>query len=161
MTRRNLFALFIVVAFSFAARAAGAAADPHSSPEAKKMVALVDDAAKLLEQKGKDAFPELRKDKKWINEKTYVFIDRFDGVVLLNPPSPDIEGKNLLDWQDAKGKKIVSEFVSVAKSKGSGWVDYYWPKPGEQKPSKKISYVKKAKLPSGEEIIVGAGIYTD
>ena len=161
MTRRNLFALFIAVAFAFAARAAGAAADPHDSPEAKKIVALVDDAAKLVEQKGKDAFSELRKDKKWHNDKTYVFIDRYDGLVLLNPPSPDIEGKNFIDWQDSKGKKIVSEFIQVAKSKGSGWVDYYWPKPGEQKPSKKMSYVKKAKLPTGEDIIVGAGIYVD
>jgi cytochrome c len=160
MTRRNLLASLIAVAFAIAAPAA-LAADAHDTPEAKKIVALVDEAAKLVGDKGKDAFPELRKDKKWVNDKTYVFIDRFDGVVLLNPPSPDIEGKNLLDWQDAKGKKIVSEFVRVAKSKGSGWVDYYWPKPGEQKPAKKISYVKKAKLPGGEEVIVGAGLYVD
>ncbi|HEY6198157.1 MAG TPA: cache domain-containing protein, partial [Candidatus Binatia bacterium] len=118
-------------------------------------------AVKLVEQKGKDAFPELRKDKKWNNGDVYIFIDRFDGLVLLNPPSPEIEGKNLIDWQDAKGKKIVREFVQLAKSKGSGWVDYYWPKPGEQKPSKKMSYVKKAKLPSGEDIIVGAGMYAE
>ena len=161
MTRRQLIAFFIAAAFACAARAAGAAADPHDSPEAKKVVALVDQAAKLVAEKGKDAFPELRKDKKWLSDKTYVFIDQFDGTVLLNPPTPSIEGKNLLDWTDAKGKKIVREFVRVAKSKGAGWVDYYWPKPGEQKPSKKMSYVKKAKLPSGEDVIVGAGIYPD
>jgi cytochrome c len=161
MTRKSLIAFFIIAAFTFAARAAGAAADPHDSPEAKKIVALVDEAAKLVAGKGKDAFPELKKDKKWVNDKTYVFIDRFDGVVLLNPPSPEIEGKNLIDWQDSKGKKIVSEFVRVAKTKGSGWVDYYWPKPGEQKPSKKISYVKKAKLPTGEEVAVGSGFYVE
>jgi hypothetical protein len=34
-----------------------------------------------------------------------------------------------------------------------GW-DYWWPKPGEEKPSK-----KRAKMPSGELVIVGAGIY--
>ena len=161
MTRRQLIAFFIAAAFACAARAAVAADQPHSSPEAKKIVALVDQAAKLVAEKGKDAFPELRKDKKWNDGNTYIFIDRFDGLVLLNPPSPDIEGKNLIDWQDAKGKKIVREFVQVAKNKGSGWVDYYWPKPGEQKPSKKTSYVKKAKLPSGEEVIVGAGMYVE
>jgi signal transduction histidine kinase len=161
MTRRYLFALFIAVTFAFAAHAAGAADAPQNSPDGKKIVALVNDAVKLVEQKGKDAFPELRKDKKWNNGDVYIFIDRFDGLVLLNPPSPEIEEKNLIDWQDAKGKKIVREFVQLAKSKGSGWVDYYWPKPGEQKPSKKMSYVKKAKLPSGEDIIVGAGMYAE
>src|ERR1041384_5807810 len=103
MTRRNLSALLIAVAFAFTARAAGAAADPHNSPEAKKIVALVDQAAKLLEQKGKDAFPELRKDKKWNNGETYIFIDRFDGVVLFLPPTPEREGQNHIDWQDSKG----------------------------------------------------------
>jgi signal transduction histidine kinase len=161
MTRRNLIAFFIAVAFAFAARAAGAADSPHNSPEAKKIVALVDQAAKLVGQKGKDAFPELRKDKKWNNGDVYIFIDRFDGVVLLLPPTPETEGKNLIDWQDAKGKKVVREIVQVAKTKGSGWIEYYWPKPGEQKQSKKLSYVKKAKLPSGEEVAVGSGMYVE
>jgi cytochrome c len=161
MTRRNLLALFIAVAFTFAARAAGAAADPHSTPEAKKIVALVDQAAKLLEQKGKDAFPELRKDKKWNNGEVYIFIDRFDGTVLLLPPTPETEGKNLIDWQDSKGKKVVRDIIQTAKTKGSGWVDYYWPKPGEKKESKKLSYIRKAKLPTGEEVAVGSGIYVE
>jgi signal transduction histidine kinase len=165
MTRRQLIVFFVAAAFACAARAAGAAdsADSkvHNSPEAKKIVALVDQAAKLVEQKGKDAFPELRKDKKWNNGDVYIFIDRFDGVVLLLPPTPESEGKNLIDWQDAKGKKVVREIVQVAKTKGSGWVEYYWPKPGEQKQSKKLSYIKKAKLPTGEEVAVGSGMYVE
>jgi hypothetical protein len=71
MTRRNCIVFFIAVAFAFAARAAGAADSPHNSPEAKKIVALVDHAVKPVESKGKDAFPELRKDKKW-NSGMYV-----------------------------------------------------------------------------------------
>ena len=161
MTRRNFMASLIAVALALVARAAGAAADPHASPEAKKIVALVDQAAKLLEQKGKDAFPELRKDKKWNHGDVYIFIDRFDGVILLIPPTPEREGKNHIDWQDSKGKKVVREIIEIAKTKGSGWVDYYWPKPGAQKESKKISYIKKAKLPTGEEVAVGSGIYIE
>jgi cytochrome c len=160
MKRKNLFAIliFLVAACLFSLRAFSAA-PAHDSPEGKQIVALVDKAAALVESKGKEAFPELKKDKKWYNDKTYVFVDGMDGLVLVNPPSPEIEGKNLLDWKDAKGKQIVREFIRLGKTKGSGWVDYYWPKPGEQKPSKKMSYVKKAKLPTGEEVIVGAGIY--
>ena len=161
MTRKQLIACFIAAAFAFAARAAVAADKATNSPEAKKIVALVDQAAKLVEQKGKDAFPELRKDKKWNNGDVYIFIDRFDGTVLFLPPNPEREGKNLIDWQDSKGKKVVREIIQVAKSKGSGWVEYYWPKPGEQKESKKLSYVKKAKLPTGELVAVGSGMYVE
>jgi cytochrome c len=160
MTRRHFFALFIALVFAFAARATGAA-DLHNSPEAKKIVALVDQAAKLVEQKGKQAYAELRKDKKWVNGTTYIFVLGFDGVLYVNPGSPEIEGTNRLDQTDSKGKLVARDFIATAKSKGSGWVDYYFPKPGEKQPSKKISYVKKAKLTSGEDVVVGAGIYAD
>lgn len=63
--------------------------------------------------------------------------------------------------KDAKGKAFIREFIETAKTKGSGWVDYMWPKPGEDKPSKKISYIKKAKMPDGEMVIVGAGMYVE
>jgi methyl-accepting chemotaxis protein len=165
MTRRNLIAIFVAIIFALAARAAGAAnavdSKVHYSPEAKKIVALVDQAAKLLEEKGKDAYAEFRKDKKWVNGTSYVFVLGFDGVLYVNPPSPEIEGTNRLDQKDSKGKFVPRDFIATAKSKGSGWVDYYWPKPGEKRPSKKISYVKKAKLASGEDVVVGAGIYAD
>jgi signal transduction histidine kinase len=160
MTRRQFIALFIAAAFAFAARAAGAA-DLHNSPEAKRIVALVNDAARLVAEKGKDAYPELRKDKKWMNGATYVFVLGFDGVLYVNPGAPDLEGTNRLDQKDSKGKLVARDFIVTAKSKGAGWVDYYFPKPGEKQPSKKISYVKKARLPSGEEVVVGAGIYAD
>jgi cytochrome c len=161
MKRKTLFdsilILFgVVYLFSFPGFSAG----PPQSEEAKQIVALVNSAAALIEGKGKDAFSEFKKkDSKWYNEKIYVFVDGINGTVLVNPPSPDIEGKNLIDMKDAKGKALVREFIKTANTKGSGWVNYWWPKPGEDKPSKKMSYIKKAKMPTGEMVIVGAGIY--
>jgi cytochrome c len=138
----------------------GFTAERPQSEDAKQIVALVDSAVALVESKGNEAFPEFRKkDGKWYTGKTYVFVDDMNGIVLVNPPSPEIEGKNLIDWKDAKGKALIREFIKIAQTKGSGWVDYWWPKPGEDKPSKKRSYVKKAKLPNGTTVIVGAGIY--
>jgi len=132
------------------------------SDQAKQIKALVIKAAALVESKGKDAFPEFRKkDSKWYKEEVYVFVDDMNGTALVNPPTPEIEGKNLIGMKDAKGKAFVREFIETAKTKGSGWVDYWWPKPGEDKPSKKISYIKKAKMPNGETVIVGAGIYVE
>jgi cytochrome c len=53
-------------------------------------------------------------------------------------------------------KLLFKEFVEVAKSKGEGWVDYMWPKPGEKAPSKKLSYIYRV---PGKDVFVGAGVY--
>ena len=163
MKRKTLFnsilILFgVVYLFSFPAFSA----EPPQSEEAKQIVALVARAAALIESKGRDAFPEFKKkDSKWYKGETYVFVDDMNGTVLVNPPTPEIEGKNLIDMKDAKGKALIREFIEIAKTKGSGWVDYWWPTPGEDKHSKKMSYIKKAKMPNGEMVIVGAGIYVE
>ncbi|MGA2936010.1 MAG: cache domain-containing protein [Syntrophobacteraceae bacterium] len=44
------------------------------------------------------------------------------------------------------------------QKKGSGWVDYMWPKPGEKTPSLKVSYVKLVKV-DGEDLVLGCGVY--
>lgn len=138
----------------------GFSAQSPQSEDTKQIVVLVNSAAALIESKGKTAFAEFKKkDSKWYTEKTYVFVDDINGTVLVNPPSPEIEGKNLIDMKDAKGKALIREFIKIAKTEGSGWVEYWWPKPGEEKPSKKKSYIKQVKMPNGEIVIVGAGIY--
>ena len=135
-------------------------AEPAQSEDAKRIVALVDKAAALVEGKGKDAFSELRKkDSEWWKGETYIFVDQMSGTSLVNPPDPSLEGKSFADLKDANGKPVVQEFIDTANTKGSGWIEYMWPKPGQTTPSKKMSYVKKAKMPDGELVIVGAGIY--
>jgi cytochrome c len=154
----SLVLFSVVYLFSFP----GISAEPPKSEEAKQIIALVNSAAALIESKGKNAFPEFKKKgSKWYTGTTYVFVDDFNGTVLVNPPTPEIEGKNLIDMKDAKGKTLVREFIKVAETKGAGWVDYWWPKPGEDKPSKKLSYIKKAKMPNGAMVVVGAGIYSE
>jgi cytochrome c len=134
-------------------------ADAPQSKEAKQIAALVDKAAALIEAKGKTAFPEFKKkDGEWFKGETYIFVLDMKGTTLLHPANPELETKSTLDLKDANGKAFIREFMDTAK-KGSGWVDYMWPKPGEKKPSKKATYVKRAKMPSEETVIVGAGIY--
>src|SRR5271166_6430096 len=81
------------------------------------------------------------------------------GIVgLAHPIKPDLIGKNLLETPD-KGpdkKLFFKEFVALAKSKGEGWVDYMWPKPGKDAPSKKLSYIYRV---PGKDVFVGAGVY--
>ena len=112
-------------------------ADAPQSKEAKQIIALVDKAAALTESKGKSAFPEFKKKgSEWLKGETYIFIIDMNGPTLMHPANPELETKSILDLKDVNGKAFVREFIETAK-KGSGWVDYMWPKPGEKKPAKK------------------------
>lgn len=156
----RIFILFGVVCL-FASPGFSATPEPQSE-QAKQITALVDKAVALIESKGKSAFPELRrKGSEWFKGETYIFVDDLNGTLLMFPPKPELEGKNMIDQKDANGKLWMREFIETAQTKGSGWVDYMWPKPGQDKPSRKISYIKRAKLPDGKMVLVGAGIYPD
>ena len=73
-----------------------------------------------------------------------------------HPIKPGLIGKNLMAAKDLNGKTFFAEFVNKAKNEGEGWVSYMWPKPGEKKPSPKVTYVEKV---PGENVAMLAGIY--
>jgi len=138
-----------------------AAADeaPPTSEQATKIEAMVNKAAALCESKGKAAFTEFSKrDSEWWFGNTYLFAYDQKLNVLLNPAFPKRVGTNPSGEKDAKGKAFHDEFLNVAQTKGSGWVDYMFPKPGQTELSKKWSYVKATNI-NGTPAIIGAGFY--
>jgi methyl-accepting chemotaxis protein len=78
--------------------------------------------------------------------------------MIMHPFKPDLNGKNLSGFKDPNGKRLFVDFVEICKKDGEGFVDYYWPKPGETKPVPKTSYVK---LFPEWGWIIGTGIYPD
>ncbi len=125
------------------------------------VVHAVDAAVQLIEEEGEKAFETLRdKRSQFIFQDTYVFVIDENGMELVNPAFPKLEGRNLYDIRDVNGKYLVHEFVDLAKDKGKGWVDYMWPKPGGIEPSHKSTYLRKAVI-DGKTVIVGAGLYQD
>jgi len=123
---------------------------------------LVVEAADLIEDKGEDAFSELRQEgTKWFHDDTYVFVWMTDGVRVVYPPDPSGEGKNMSTLVDVTGKAIGRLFIEIALSEdGEGWIDYSWPKPGETEPSSKQTYIKG--VASDEQtFLVGSGFYVD
>ena len=133
----------------------------QKAPDPKGIEDLVNRAAALVESKGKAAFDEFRKkDSEWFYGNTYVFVDDMNGKSLCLPSNPAEEGKTNLDLKDASGKQVMKDFIDTAK-KGSGWIEYVWPKPGETKPSKKKSFVRSTKMPDGQMVIVGSGMYVE
>ena len=65
-----------------------------------------------------------------------------------------------MEMKDPDGKMLTVDMLEVAKSKGAGWVDYYWYKPGENTPARKVSYVRKV-VSGRDTFIVGSGLYLD
>jgi cytochrome c len=135
---------------------------PPASEQTKRIEAMVDKAAALVETRGKAAFSEFRKrDSEWWFGNTYLFVYDKDMNVLLNPAFPQREGTNVRGQKDANGKLFHDEFMKVIHDKGAGWVDYMFPKPGQTQPSRKWSYVKAVKIDGMAGCLIGAGFYPE
>jgi methyl-accepting chemotaxis protein len=87
----------------------------------------------------------------------YIWINNADSVIVMHPIKPQLNGKDLSNFQDPNGKYIFREFVKAARN-GSHFVKYHWEKPGHSKPVPKLSYVSEFK-PWGWTM--GTGIYID
>lgn len=130
-----------------------------TAPTTAMVMEKVNKACELINQEGKAGFAKLQgKGSEFIFAGTYIWVNDMDGVMLMHPIKYKMNGNDILDIKDANGKRLFAEFIDVCKTKGSGWVDYLWPKPGEKMPSQKISFVKKA-MCDGKEVVVGCGIY--
>jgi signal transduction histidine kinase len=117
------------------------------------------EAAKLLQSKGIDAAIQTINDKQgpFVWKDTYVFLMDMDGKMLAHPIKPELTQRNdLVEVKDTAGKPLFLEFIELANSKGQGWVDYMWPKPGQDKPVVKSSYIYRV---PDTQYFVGAGIY--
>lgn len=120
---------------------------------------MVNRAHDLIKTEGKDAFSQLRdKTGPFVFMDAYVFVTSLDGVELVNSAQPSLEGRNIMDVKDVKGKYLVREYIDAAVKKGSAWVDYYWYRPGDNNPVPKMAFVRKVNF-GNETYVVGAGIY--
>jgi cytochrome c len=154
------FVVFIALAVLVVAGPAHSQDAPPPSDQAKAVEALVIRAAALIEKDGKTAaFTEFRKqDSEWLHGNTYLYAYDLKGNVLLNPAFPKREDTNIAGDKDAKGKPFQDEILKVAATRGSGWVSYMFPKPGQTAASEKWAYVKRVTL-DGMPGLIASGFY--
>ncbi|MGM0378792.1 MAG: methyl-accepting chemotaxis protein [Bacillota bacterium] len=88
----------------------------------------------------------------------YFWIDSEEYVNILFPGSPESEGKSRKNLQDTNDKYIIRELVDGAVENGDTFLDYYFPKPGEEESSLKRGYTRHFK-PWGW--VIGTGNYVD
>ena len=88
----------------------------------KKLIALVEKAAALLEKDGEKTFDEfLKPGSIWSHGETYIIVFDMDGNCLVHTDLEQV-GKNHLNLKDVNGKSIFrSIFKTVSGSDKSGW----------------------------------------
>jgi signal transduction histidine kinase len=123
------------------------------------VIDMVKEAVKQVERKEKDAFPLFHDQAgRFIAKDAYIFVIDPKGVCLVHPAFPNLEGHNLISEKDSENNFFIKEMLQVAESKGSGWVNYLWPKPGDSIPTQKSSYIEKVKY-KDSWLMVGCGVY--
>jgi methyl-accepting chemotaxis protein len=85
----------------------------------------------------------------------YFWADTMEGVNVVLYGNKEVEGRNRLQDQDPKGTFYVKEFLVKGKA-GGGYVEYWFPKKGEDAAQPKRSYVLPFE-PFGW--VVGSGYY--
>ena len=103
--------LWLIAILACPAAALAAPADklaPYAYEDTKDLVALVEDAAALVEEKGEAAFAEFAiQGSRWLNGQYYFFVYAPDGTSVFHPISPQLVGKNLMDLRDLNGKPVI------------------------------------------------------
>lgn len=91
--------------------------------------------------------------------KDYFWITDRHPVMIAHPYRPDLNGQDLTDFHDSRGKAIFVEFVRAVADKGDSYVEYMWQwNDDSTRIVPKLSYVKLFE-PWGW--VIGTGIYIE
>ncbi|MCI5151247.1 MAG: hypothetical protein D3916_18000, partial [Candidatus Electrothrix sp. MAN1_4] len=79
------------------------------------------------------------------NGGNYFFIRSMSGITKLWPPDPEQEGKSIYNNSNENRLQVFNSMFATVRHHGSGFNEYLWPKPGEDKDKlyQKIAYIKK------------------
>ena len=128
---------------------------------AQEVIQKVSEAVEYISKAGESCFKEFNDPNgKWVWGGTYVFIMKCDPFpsLVTHPIKPKLIGKDLSKLKDKTGNYFFIQLCEVTKMPKGGWVEYLWPKPGEKKASRKLSFCRQ--IP-GTTYQAGAGIYDD
>ena len=88
----------------------------------------------------------------------YFWVNDMQPRMVMHPIKPELDGRDLSQNKDPKGKLLFMEFVKTVKDSEAGFVFYMWPMPGSDVDVEKVSYVKGF-APWGW--VIGSGVYLD
>jgi cytochrome c len=151
---------FLLVALALAWPVASRSAEPgQATPD--EVVQRVREAVQYLAGAGEAGLAKFRgKGSAYVWKDSYVFVSDCDrGILLAHPTMPEREGQPISAGATYGGVTAADRAVAqcaAARQSGGGWFAYPFPKPGEQEPSRKVTYMM---MVPGAPYIVGAGVY--
>lgn len=86
----------------------------------------------------KDSLRDIR----FNDNRGYLFIYEMSGKNVLHPIKPELEEKDLWNYQDKKGTFLLHEMNRILKKQDSTFYSWYWTKPDSLKEYEKIGYFK-------------------
>ena len=118
-------------------------------------------AAALLQAEGDAAIEKIKDPNgpfRFSDGEGYIWVHNLDGIMVMHPVKPSLDGTGLLDMRDVNGVYLFVAMNELVEAKGEGWVAYAWPKPGKTESSPKVSYVVLVKK-GDKDYVAGAGMY--
>ncbi|RJR33422.1 MAG: calcium:proton antiporter [Desulfobacteraceae bacterium] len=123
---------------------------------------LAEEIAKGPEaEKAALAYMNKQENNRFVWKDTYVWVLCCECEPKTNAAHPinqKIVGPDLSGMKDKQGNLFFLQFCETSRNPKGGWVEYWWPKVGETKASRKITYVVKV---PGTKYQVGAGTYDE
>jgi len=90
--------------------------------------------------------------------KEYFWINDINVKLVTHPFKPELNGHDVSNIRDPDGNPVFVRFADKVKQEGSGYLSYLWPKPGQDKPVEKVSYVTGFQP---WDWVIGSGLYMD
>ena len=115
----------------------------------------VEDVSSKIQEEALKTIGEMR-----YANNDYFWINNSVPKMVMHPIKPSLNGEDLTNNKDAKGKQHFVEMVSVVnKNKSGGLVKYWWDRPDKKgDPREKFSYVQRFEP---WDWIIGTGAYVD
>jgi signal transduction histidine kinase len=138
-----------------------ASAQEQATPE--EVIAKVKEAVEYLSTVGDAGLDQFQsKDSAFVWKDTYVVVnDCAKKALAAHPVRPELAGASFADapgFGGLTGAQVGDMLCAAGEQPQGGWVEYMFPKPGEQEPSRKLSY---AKAVAGTPYVLIAGIYDE
>ena len=150
-------ALTMTVTISAEEKKANESVAKEATTSKEKAKEMVNKGAAFAKKNGLDALlKEINEKKTFTDGELYLFAIDKKCVTLAHGANKGLIGKDQTNLVDADGKAFFQEFVKVATTKGSGWVDYKWSNPTTKKIQEKTTYIFAV---PGMDLILGCGIY--
>jgi signal transduction histidine kinase len=113
-------------------------------------VAQVNAAVAQIKKIGiEKAVEEFNADDRWKTGGMTVLVIDEKGVVHASSINAKLRGKTTLELKDPNGKEFAKEAMTIAATKGEGWVEFQFLNPESRKVVDRVMFVKKPPVGGG------------